>query len=162
MHPGFVDEDGDSLLHGAKDPEMIRVLVEAGADLYAVNDRTGWTPLMTAAVTNAVAGGMTMIELGADMAARDHSQCTAVQLATTPSMVLALIKKGALKHLDPEEIKALAESDGPRTGGAELVRKNRKIMAEIKREIAQEFRNRKEGVIRGLKKTKSKEEAIEI
>ncbi len=73
------------------DTETIRLLVEAGADLNAV-DQNGQTPLHTAACTQTA---KLLLELGSDVNAKDNNRLTPLHQADNKDIASLLLKKGA-------------------------------------------------------------------
>jgi ankyrin repeat protein len=84
---------------GNENPEVIRVLLDAGADIEA-SDRNGWTPLRHAAVSNENPEVVReLLVHGADFEARDNRGWTplmnAAQWSRNPGTCRVLIEAGA-------------------------------------------------------------------
>ncbi len=81
------DKNGETALMGAAEynpnPEVITVLLAAGADVNARND-SGWTPLMGAVVLNQHPDVITvLLAAGADAKAKDNAGKMAFDYAQT-------------------------------------------------------------------------------
>ena len=79
--PNIRNSVGETLLHHLAEPEAIRHLLAAGADIEA-RDHKGWTPLMSHS-TDATTGPdaiYTLLAEGADPSARGHRGETAATL----------------------------------------------------------------------------------
>lgn len=86
-------------------PDVARVLIENGADIHSTNISTwvsgGWTPLHVAAIWNVFGMIPLLIEKGADVHARDHSDNTVLHdVASTSSIESAAILLQTVEHHD--------------------------------------------------------------
>jgi hypothetical protein len=140
--PNYVDEEGDTPLHVTSDPQMVREIIEAGAHLNAKNPM-GQTPLMEAAKHAQVEKVGILLEAGADISLRNIKDETALHLANTGEVAAALMSRGILKYLDPEE---LEEETSEEKWGASPHYPAMRLCRET------EFRRRKEKVVKSLSK----------
>lgn len=77
----------------ANQPEMIRWLVNLGIDVDSRSD-SGETPLMAAAKHGAAAAVATLLEIGADPSAENHTESRAITDASTIECVKLLMEAG--------------------------------------------------------------------
>jgi ankyrin repeat protein len=80
------------------DPDYIRFLLDAGAEVNVFDDIVGYSPLMVAAMNSNVEIFNMLIDYGADYAAVNDNGVTVLHVATmndSPEMVLTLLGLGA-------------------------------------------------------------------
>lgn len=101
--PNIRNSAGETLLHHLAEPESIRHLLAAGADIEA-RDHKGWTPLMSHATdeTTGPDAIYTLLAEGADPSARGHRGETAATLLPQgkrfDQIRKAMLKKVQQKH----------------------------------------------------------------
>jgi ankyrin repeat protein len=78
------DNFGGTALHGAmfkKNADIVKVLIQYGYDIDAVGPSNGYTPLHDAVWANYPEGAKLLITAGADLAIKNHSGLTPLELA---------------------------------------------------------------------------------
>jgi hypothetical protein len=143
--PNYVDEEGDTPLHVAFDPQVIREIIEAGGKINAKNSATGQTPLMEGAKFGQVEKVEVLLEAGADVSLRNHKDETALAQTHQTEIAKALIKRGILKHLDTEELRQLTSEE---LWGWEGAAEYEPIIIAVEKEL----RRRREDVVKSLQR----------
>jgi len=99
-----------TLLQDARTPEVVKLLIAAGADVNAATDDFG-PPLTHSAELGEAESVRTLLQAGADISMRDHDGRTATMLAAfvgSPEAVQVLLEAGAdVNARDPEGQTAL-------------------------------------------------------
>jgi hypothetical protein len=137
-----VDVDGNSPLHLETDPDKVRALIAAGANLEARNLERQ-TPLLRAAEAgpNGPSSKVEiLLEAGADISARDTWEHCALEHVESEEIADILIRWGILKHLRREELADIMPEDGSPT------------FAVARKAIKKEIRRKKEEAIKSLRK----------
>ena len=128
-----VDSDTDSVLHIAAEanaPDVVPLLIRAGANVNAQRKRDGWTPLAAAVDAQAVGIVRSLLESRADPNRRGAGEPAPIELAIrrgNPTMVAALMASQASLTVSsdvtptPASLLHLA-IDNVQEGDAEIVR----------------------------------------
>ncbi len=86
-------EYGQKPLHHVRDPDVTRVLIEAGANVHETDELGGWTPLHRVLISAEVA--RVLIEAGAKVNAKDKYGKTPLHWVFNPELARVLIEAGA-------------------------------------------------------------------
>jgi hypothetical protein len=138
-----VDAYGDSPLHLETDPEKVRELIAAGADLEAKNNEVE-TPLLLAAQIGPKAKVEILLEAGADITARTEWGYCALHLAGNRGIAEILIQGGILEHLRRKELEEIHSESGDFPA---------LVDPGTKTSIEKEITRRKEKTIKSLRKS---------
>jgi ankyrin repeat protein len=92
-NPNLREKDQPALLEAVtlRDPEVVRLLLERGADLKSV-DSSGTTALMVAAFNGDVQIAKMLLDHGASPATRDGAGVTAAEYARDSPAIAAMIR----------------------------------------------------------------------
>jgi len=132
-----------------KNPEVMKLLINHGAHLDG-RDKLGLTPLMAAASMGHTKNAQVLIESGADLNARDNNGLTALMWATAkgfPEMVEILLANGADVNAKTKE-------------GLTASRFSSRIIADMKRSLADAEAAGNKGVLSRLEKELPKHEQV--
>lgn len=101
LNVGSHDKNGNTPLHLAKSAQMVKLLMDNGADIEAINE-SGETPLYVASLSGNVAVVRALIVRRANLEAKDEDDCTPLHYAGSAMVARELILSGANKEAKDE------------------------------------------------------------